>query len=113
MLYRIRKDDRRQELDILFRRELVTAAYRPVWASIRTAKGRALKAITFVIDRSHPRYAGLLDKDTVDEIIATAEGPLGSCANYLYQTAEHLETLGIPDRQLTALAQKVRQLSDF
>jgi len=113
VLYRIRKDDRRQELDILFRRELVTAAYRPVWASIRTAKGRALKAITFVIDRSHPRYAGLLDKDTVAEIIATAEGPLGSCANYLYQTAEHLETLGIPDRQLTALAQKVRQLSDF
>ncbi|MBO68795.1 MAG: gamma-glutamylcyclotransferase [Acidiferrobacteraceae bacterium] len=111
VLYRIRKNDRYHELDILFRRELVTAAYKPVWANVRTSKGRKLKAITFVIDRSHHRYAGSLAKTTVAEIIATAEGPLGSCADYLYRTAEHLETLGIPDTQLNTLARKVRTLS--
>lgn len=111
VLYRVRKSDRLDELDILFRRELVTAAYKPVWASVRTTNGLILKAITFVIDRSHPQYAGFLSQKAVAEIIAKAEGPLGSCADYLYRTAEHLEALGIPDNQLTTIAHKVKQLS--
>jgi cation transport protein ChaC len=95
------------ELDIVWRREMVTSAYRPAWVRARSA-AEPLWAIAFTINRRHPRYAGRLEEARIVEAIATARGPLGPCSEYLFNTVAHLDELGVPDRRLHALCRAVR-----
>jgi glutathione-specific gamma-glutamylcyclotransferase len=67
----------------------------------------AIRAITFVINRAHERYARFLPDDRIAEVIATAEGWLGPCADYLINTVDHLAALGIHDRPLERLRAQV------
>ena len=109
IFYKIDRREIRTELDIVFRRELITAAYRPTWVSARILGKSPFKAIAFVINRDHNRYAGMLDDETVIQTIADAKGTLGSCSDYLYETVLQLENLGMPDRHLASIARHVRQ----
>ena len=109
IFYRLDRREVRSELDIVFRRELITAAYRPTWVSARISDKSRFKAIAFVINRSHNRYAGALDDETVIQTIAEAKGTLGSCSDYLYETVLQLDNLGMPDRRLASIARRVRQ----
>ena len=109
IFYKIDRREIRTELDIVFRRELITAAYRPTWVSARVLGKSPFKAIAFVINRAHNRYAGMLDDETVIQTIANARGALGSCSDYLYETVLQLENLGMPDRRLASIARHVRQ----
>lgn len=109
IFYKIDQREIRTELDIVFRRELITAAYRPTWVGARVLGKSPFKAIAFVINRAHNRYAGMLDDETVIQTIADAKGTLGSCSDYLYETVLQLENLGMPDRHLASIAGHVRQ----
>ena len=95
------------ELDVVWRREMVTNAYRPTWVKLRLA-GRIVPAVAFVINHGHARYARNLCDDEIATVIAAAEGQLGPCRDYLYNTVTHLEALGIQDRGLARLAEAVR-----
>ncbi len=95
------------ELDILWRREMFTGAYRPTWVRARSAS-ECVPAITFVINRENRRYAGRLSEDTITRHIATATGPMGPCRDYLFETVAHLAELGLQDRRLEAMAERVR-----
>ena len=95
------------ELDILWRREMFTGAYRPTWVTARTAGG-PVAAVTFVVNRDNARYAGRLSADRIAHHIAAAEGPMGACRDYLFETVRHLAELGIRDRRLEATARAVR-----
>ena len=109
VLYTITAADIASELDIVWRREMVTAAYRPTWVMARTKAGPR-RAITFLINHAHDRYAGRLDEAAIVAAIATARGPLGACADYLFNTTAHLDELGIADRGLRRLSALVRQV---
>jgi cation transport protein ChaC len=95
------------ELEVIWRREMVTGAYRPCWVPLRTGEG-PLRAIAFVINRRHERYARALPEEQVVATIAHAAGSLGACCDYLFNTVAHLEELGIHDRRLRRLAAAVR-----
>jgi cation transport protein ChaC len=95
-----------EELAIVWRREMLSGAYVPRWVRVRTALGD-LRAITFVINHAHERYARLLPDDRIAEVIASAEGFLGPCADYLINTVDHLAALGIHDRPLERLRAQV------
>jgi cation transport protein ChaC len=107
--YRIAAAEARTELELLWRREMVTGAYRPTWLRTVTAGGRGW-AIGFASDRRYRRYAGSLPEDRVAQVVATAEGHLGSCAAYLFDTAAHLDALGINDAALRRVRDRVKQL---
>jgi glutathione-specific gamma-glutamylcyclotransferase len=107
VLYRIAAEDIEDELEIVWRREMVTAAYRPCWVTAHTAAGPR-RGITFLINHAHERYAGGLGDEAIVEAVATACGPLGACADYLFNTVAHLEQLGIADRSLRRLCRAVR-----
>ncbi len=109
VIYRIAAADARAELELLWRREMVTGAYRPTWLRTVTAGGRGW-AIGFTSDRRYQRYAGLLPEDRVAQVVATAQGRLGSCAAYLFDTAAHLDALGIRDAALRRVRDRVKQL---
>ena len=94
------------ELDVIWRREMVSGAYRPRWLPVRTDAG-TVQAIAFVINPDHDRYAGVLPDDQVVEAIAHAEGRIGPCCDYLFNTVDHLDRLGIHDRGLKRMRDAV------
>jgi cation transport protein ChaC len=106
VVFHIAPDAVEEELAIVWRREMLSGAYVPRRVQVRTALG-ALPAITFVINHAHERYARFLPDDRVAEVIATAGGWLGPCAEYLINTVDHLAALGIHDRPLERLRQQV------
>lgn len=102
VVYRLGDHERDDALRTIWAREILTAAYVPHWADVRTAEG-PVRAIAFVINRSHERYTGRLGDEAVAEALAHARGHVGSCAEYLLETVTHLEELGIRDRRLWRL----------
>ena len=95
------------ELDVLWRREMATMAYRPVWTTAHTVRGPE-PAIAFSANRAHERYVPGLEDAAVARYLATGAGPMGRCCDYLFDTVAHLRQLGIRDRRLEALEAKVR-----
>jgi glutathione-specific gamma-glutamylcyclotransferase len=110
LAFRIAAPIAQAELELLWRREMVTGSYCPRWVRIVTKEGGRGWAITFLINRTHPRYAGLVPEDRIVESIARARGALGPCAGYLFDTADHLAALGIRDERLFRLRDRVAQV---
>ncbi len=104
--YRIAPDAVASELEIIWLREMLGRAYQPRWVAVRTSAG-PVRAVAFTINRGHERYAGRLPEDAVAATLACASGELGSCAEYLFNTVAHLEALGIHDRALTRLRNRI------
>ncbi len=105
--YRIAAREARDELRLLWRREMVLGSYEPRWVSAR-AGSTEFRTLTFVVNHDHPHYAGKLPVDMVVEILATAHGRLGSCADYLFKTVDCLHAHGIRDARLVALRDRVK-----
>lgn len=105
--YRIDPAAETTELDVLWRREMSTMAYRPVWTTAHTPEGPE-PAIAFAVNRTHERYVPRLAPDVVARYLANGAGPMGRCCDYLFDTVDHLRELGIRDRRLEALAARVR-----
>ncbi len=106
VLFRIPAADARDELLLAWRRELFTGAYRSRWATAMTDAG-PVRALTFVVNRAHLRYAGRLDEAQVAARLATATGSLGSCAAYLAETLAALRSVGLRDRAMERLQRLV------
>jgi glutathione-specific gamma-glutamylcyclotransferase len=106
MLFRIPAADARAELLLAWRRELFTGAYRSRWVTAMTGNG-PVRAVTFVANRAHLRYAGRLDELLVAARLASATGSLGSCRSYLAQTLAALRSVGLHDRKLERLQRLV------
>ncbi len=96
------------ETDVLWRREMVSNAYVPAWVRASTDAGEVW-AIAFTINRHHDRYAEKMSEDQAADVIARAVGRVGPCRDYLLNTVDHLEQLGIHDRAMARLAEKVRR----
>ena len=106
MAFRLASDQIACELDIVWRREMLSGAYRPRWVKVETTDG-PVDAITFTINPTNPRYAGRLDEDEIVRVVTTAVGRLGPCTDYLFKTAEALAGLGLEDRTLERLKRRV------
>ena len=105
--YRIAPEQVETELDVVWRREMMTGAYRSVWVNAHTPGGIE-HAIAFAANHAHERYVRGLDTDETARLLATGSGPLGTCCDYLFDTVTHLDALGIRDRRMEALVERVR-----
>jgi cation transport protein ChaC len=87
---------------------------RPVYAArllpVRTATG-VRRALAFTALRNCPDYAGSLPLDEAARMILGAAGRRGTCRDYFENTLRHLEGLGLADRPLRQLAERVRILA--
>ena len=110
LAYRIAAAQAQAELELLWRREMVTGSYCPRWVRMVARAGGRGWAIAFIINRRHPRYAGLVPEARIVASIARARGALGPCAAYLFDTADHLRDLGIRDERLLRLRDRVAQV---
>lgn len=101
----------RNELRLVWRREMLSGAYLPTWVRLKT-DGGTLWAIAFVMNPAHPRYAGKVPDEVVVETVAYAKGGLGSCFDYVASTLAHLQELGIRDPHLVKLCRAAAALRD-
>lgn len=92
----------------LEKREQVTAVYRDVIRPVRLADGRVVRALTFVVDEQHEQFAGKLPLDQQLLMIRSGVGLSGRNTDYVINTAEHLRSMGIVDRQLQAIADALK-----
>jgi len=106
MAFRLASDQVAGELDIIWRREMLSGAYRPRWVRVATDEG-LVDAVTFTIDQANPRYAGRLGEDEIVDVVATAVGRLGPCTDYLFKTVDALAELGLRDPVLRRLKRRV------
>jgi glutathione-specific gamma-glutamylcyclotransferase len=88
-------------------REQVTGVYREANRPITLTDGRAVTALTFLVDAEHAQYAGQLPIDRQVEVIRQAEGSAGANTEYVVNTARHLVQMGIEDRDLLEIARKL------
>lgn len=99
----------RERLGHLMRREMSSKAHptnRPRWVTVDTNGGRR-RAVVFAVERSSPYYSGDFSPEQIAAILAKAVGHWGSGAEYLMNTIEQLEGLGIHDRNLWRLQELV------
>lgn len=109
--FRIAEEAAEEELALLWRREMLSAAYRPQWLDLHDGRDVPFgRGIAFLIDRSTTHYAGDLGEAAMLHRLATAAGALGSSADYLFRTCEGLRSHGIPDPDLERLARCVHDL---
>lgn len=112
VVHRIAANDVESELSILWLREMMSGAYEPRWVNAEIAELGRTRVLTFVCNRSHPRYEGQLAEEGAAGRIAVANGILGTNREYLYRTVEHLAALGIEDGPLRSLERQVRIIAN-
>jgi cation transport protein ChaC len=106
MVFRIPAAMVQEELQLLWRREMLSGAYQARWVTA-TVAGQAVKALTFVINRRHERYARHLSDEQIAHYIATGTGTLGTCQDYFDATVTKLEALGIRDAAMERIRSAV------
>lgn len=86
-------------LAYLDEREMINNAYIIKWLPVETPVGRRT-AYCLIVDRSHRQYAGKLPPETVAEMVHNGCGMHGHGYDYVKNTVDHLDQLGIPDAPL-------------
>jgi cation transport protein ChaC len=100
------------ELDLVWRREMLSGAYVPRWVPVADPDtGCAFgHAIAFTINPANPFYVGQWDEARTVASLAHARGRLGSAADYLFRTRAGLRGLGIADELVERLAAAVERV---
>ncbi|MCV6593032.1 MAG: gamma-glutamylcyclotransferase [Silicimonas sp.] len=99
-----------ETLAYLRERELISSAYLERLLPVRFDTGEEVLALAYIIDPDHVQYAAHLSLEDQAQIIARAHGGRGPNCEYLWNTADHLAEMGVPDADLAWLSDRVRAL---
>ena len=92
-------------------REMISGSYNAQHVRLRLP-GKTVDGLTFVINRTHPRYISDMDLQETARLLASGEGHLGTCREYLNNTIAHLDEMNVRDRYLHELQQKLREFDE-
>jgi len=120
LAYRVRGSQAEAVRDYLRAREQVTMIYLEVMGRVHILEDvlelsgpRERKdALCFIVDRKHEQYAGKLSFDEQVHLIARGKGRSGENPEYLANTLQHLEEMGIADEGLKLLWRAVSQVRE-
>ena len=107
--FRVEGHQRDDVTAYLRERELVTNAYKEKILPARLGDGRPVNVLTYVVDRTHPQYSGALDTHEAANRVKGAVGQSGTNEDYVANTVEHLQQLGIRDHWLEGVARLIRE----
>jgi len=86
-------------------REQATSVYLERHKTVRLLNsGRAVQAVTFLVDRAHRQYAGVLQDEELERLVRRGHGVSGHCIDYVMNTLVHLRDMQIHDPTLERLA---------
>ena len=107
--FRVEGEKQKAVMAYLRERELVSSAYLEKRLELSLTDGRHVEAVAYVIDPHHVQYCHLALEEQA-RIIARAHGGRGPNTEYLYNTAAHLDEIGVPDADLHWLVREVKAL---
>jgi glutathione-specific gamma-glutamylcyclotransferase len=112
--FRVTEGAEDETLAYLREREQVTDVYVEAVRPIRLLDGssRVLKALTYLVDRSHSQYAGDLPVEAQVRIVKAGKGQAGGNVEYVMKTLKHLEETGVQDPLLTSIAAHLAEPQD-
>jgi cation transport protein ChaC len=86
-------------------REQVNGVYREALLPVELERHPPVEvmALTYIVERAHPNYAGRLPLSLQARLIRGGKGRSGANLDYLVSTVRHLGELGIRDRELERL----------
>src|SRR5205085_8776575 len=108
--YRVGANKRSEVIAYLRGREQVTSVYRETLRGVTllTEPERRVTALVYMIDRGHIQYAGRLGQAEQLHLVRQGHGQSGQNKDYVLSTVQALESLGLYDRDLHLLAEKLR-----
>jgi cation transport protein ChaC len=89
-------------------REQATSVYLERVAPVTLECGDRILAVTYVADRLHGQYAGRLDRQAMLEYVRAGQGQSGANVEYVLETHDHLQALGVRDPDLQWLSARLR-----
>jgi cation transport protein ChaC len=110
--YHVAEANWAQTYAYLMEREQPTETYVERYVAARLDDGRQVHALTFLSDRSHPQWAGVLSIEAQADLIAGASGLSGRNVDYLADLVEHLRAEDISDPNMEQLLAQVRTRED-
>ncbi|MBB6249560.1 gamma-glutamylcyclotransferase [Nitrospirillum iridis] len=105
--YRVAAAEAPGVLDYLWEREMQNAVYEPRLLTAALEHGPRVPTVAFTVVRGHEQYCGRLPPDDLAGLIRQGVGESGRNVDYLVNTVRHLEELGIRDRNLEGLVERV------
>jgi glutathione-specific gamma-glutamylcyclotransferase len=112
--YRVTARKRAATLAYLREREQATSVYlervRTAWLAGNPEK--PVNAVCYIVDRSHQQYAGRLSIAEQVHIVRQGHGGSGNNREYVLETVNALEALGMRDKELHLLAERLKGASD-
>jgi cation transport protein ChaC len=91
-------------------REQVTMVYREsmrrVW--LHNTPAQPVQALCYMVDRSHPQYAGRLTLDQQLHHVRDGHGQSGANRDYVVATVAALEAMGYRESELHLLAERLK-----
>ncbi len=108
--FRVLARNRADTLTYLRGREQITKVYRETVRSVLLSgqPERRVDAVCYVVDRSHPQYAGRLSIEDQLRHIRQAHGQSGANPDYVLSTVAALEKMGCRDEDLHLLAERLK-----
>jgi cation transport protein ChaC len=108
--YRVDKGERPAILAYLREREQVTKVYRETMRQVLllSEPERRVCALVYVVDRSHPQYAGRLNLDQQLHLVRQGHGRSGPNRDYVLATVKEIEAQGCHDAGLHRLAERLK-----
>jgi cation transport protein ChaC len=105
LAFRVRADGAPETLAYLREREQIVSVYREAFVPVTLMKTGhpEVSALSFLVERAHPSYAGRLPLTEQAHLIRGAAGLSGGNIDYLANTLAHLKELGIRERGLERL----------
>ena len=111
LAFRVNRDCLEEETKIIWRREMLLHAYKPVFLGLDTAQG-PIEALAFIVDHSAKSYLPDITSEETARYMATGAGVFGSSLEYLESLADHFEVLGLEDDALYVLRDRARQIAE-
>jgi cation transport protein ChaC len=111
MAFRVAAHRRDEVIAYLRAREQATLVYLEAERRVRLANEarRLVPAVTYLVDRNHEQYAGVLPLERQVDIVRGAVGQSGANPDYVLNTVSHLRELNIHDAGLEALCARLEQ----
>jgi cation transport protein ChaC len=106
--YRVAAALRDQTIAYLRAREQVTLVYRECTRRIVLKSGPSVSALCYMVDRSHPQYAGRLTLERQLHHVRQGHGMSGANRDYVLASVAAIEALGLRETELHLLAERLK-----
>jgi cation transport protein ChaC len=100
MAFRVDARRVRAALSRLWQREMPRRVYAPRLLKVELRSGRQVSALAFLADPAHPAYVRELDLHGRARLVAQGMGQRGLCVDYIRNTIDHMQGVGVRDPHL-------------